>query len=80
MLAEKTNGLRQVDVPWHLKATYVVFAEDGTTSDTGTYEEWRASEKEYRVALHSKSLFVEEYGTAHGVFRVGEGRLAKGAA
>ena len=73
VLAERTNGLRLVDVPWHLKASYVVFADGGTTSDAGTYEEWRVSEKEYRVALHSSSLSVEEFGTAHGVFRVGQG-------
>jgi hypothetical protein len=71
-LAEKVNGLHGLDIPWHLKASYVVFSVDGPTSDAGTYEEWRVSEKQYRVALHSPSLSVEEYGTDHGVFRIGE--------
>jgi TonB family protein len=70
--AEKVNGLHGLDIPWHLKASYEVFTTDGTTGDAGTYEEWRVSEKQYRVALHSPSLSVEEYGTPHGVFRIGE--------
>jgi TonB family protein len=72
-LAEKVNGLRGLDTPWHLKATYEVFTTDGTTGDAGTYEEWRVNEKQYRVALHGPSLSVEEYGTPRGVFRVGQG-------
>jgi TonB family protein len=72
-LAEKVNGLRGLDTPWHLKATWEVFTTEGTTGDAGTYEEWRVNEKLYRVALHSPSLSVEEYGTPHGVFRVGQG-------
>jgi TonB family protein len=71
-LAERVNGLHGLDIPWHLKATYQVFTKDGTTGDAGTYEEWRVSENQYRLALHSPSLSVEEYGTPHGVFRVGQ--------
>jgi TonB family protein len=71
-LAEKVNGLHGLDIPWHLKASYEVFTTDGTTGDAGVYEEWRVSEKQYRVAFHSSSLSVEEYGTPHGVFRVGK--------
>ena len=71
-LAEKVNGLHGMDIPWHLKATYEVLAGDGTPSDSGTYEEWRVSDKQYRLALHSPSVSVEEYGTDHGVFRTGD--------
>jgi hypothetical protein len=71
-LAEKVNGLHGLDIPWHLKATYEVFTTDGTTGDAGTYEEWRVNEKQYRVALHSPTLSVEEYGTPQGFFRVGQ--------
>ena len=71
-LAEKVNGLHGMEIPWHLKATYEVFSTDGPTSEAGTYEEWRVSEKRYRVALHSPSLSVEDYGTDHGVFRAGQ--------
>jgi hypothetical protein len=71
-LARKVNGLQGLDIPWHLKASYEVFAADGKSSDTGTYEEWRVNAKQYRIALHGSSVSVEEYGTDHGVFRAGE--------
>jgi hypothetical protein len=71
-LARKVNGLQRLDVRWHLKANYEVFAADGKSSDTGTYEEWRVNAKQYRIALHGSSVSVEEYGTDHGVFRAGE--------
>jgi len=71
-LARKVNGLQGLDVPWHLKASYEVFAADGKSSDTGTYEEWRVNATQYRVALHGSSVSAEMYGTDHGVFRAGE--------
>ena len=71
-LAEKVNGLHGLDIPWHLKASYEVFGLDGKSTDTGTYEEWHVSAKQYRLALHSPSISVEEYGTDHGVFRTGD--------
>ena len=71
-LAEKVNGLHGLDIPWHLKASYEVFGLDGKPTDTGTYEEWRVSTKQYRLALHSPSISAEEYGTDHGVFRTGD--------
>ena len=45
--------------------------QDGSISERGSYEEWRVSEKRYRIALHNPALSVEEYGTDHGVFRTG---------
>lgn len=71
-LAEKVNGLRGLDIAWHLKATYEVFGPDGKLTDTGTYEEWRLNANQYRIALHSPSISAEEFGTDHGVFRTGE--------
>ena len=61
-LARKVNGLQGLDVPWHLKASYEVFAADGKSSDTGTYEEWRVNAKQYRIALHGSSVSAEMYG------------------
>jgi hypothetical protein len=71
-LAKKMNGLHGMTVPWHLKATYELFAPDGKSSDKGTYEEWWVSEKKYRIAYHSPALVVEEFGTDHGIFRTGQ--------
>jgi hypothetical protein len=70
-LAEKVNGLHGVDIPWHLKASYEVFAPDGTSKDKGSYEEWWKDGKQYKIALHSPAISVEEYGTDHGTFRSG---------
>jgi TonB family protein len=71
-LAEKVNGLHGLNVPWHLKASFEVFGLDGKSTDKGTFEEWRVSPKQYRLALHSPSVSAEEYGTDHGVFRTGD--------
>jgi TonB family protein len=71
-LAKKVNGLLNLDIPWHLKATYEVFGADGKSADTGTFEEWRSNASQYRIALHSPSISAEEFGTDHGVFRTGE--------
>jgi hypothetical protein len=49
-LARKVNGLQGLDIPWHLKASYEVFAAYGKSSDTGTYEEWCESPYGCRVS------------------------------
>ena len=78
-LAAKVNGLAGIKSPWHLKAHYEVFAANGSISERGSYEEWRVSEKRYRIALHNPSLSVEEYGTDHGIFRTGGREWPRGA-
>jgi hypothetical protein len=71
-LGQKVNGLRGLDpLPWHLKASYEVFDADGKPKDKGTFEEWRVSAKQYKLAFHSAELSLEEYGTDHGIFRSG---------
>ena len=70
-LAEKVNGLAGLDLPWHLKATFEVLAAGASTPETGTYEEWHGTDKQYHVAIHSPTTSVEEYGNAQGEFRVG---------
>ena len=71
-LGSKMNGLRGLaPLPWHLKATYEVFDQEGKPKDKGTYEEWRVNAKQYKLAFHSAELSLEEYGTDHGIFRTG---------
>ena len=71
-LGQKVNGLRGLDpLPWHLKASYEVFDVEGKSRDKGTFEEWRVSAKQYKLAFHSAELSLEEYGTDHGIFRSG---------
>ena len=71
-LAEKTNGLHGFDTPYHLKATFQVFGPDGKPADTGTYEEWRISDQQFRAILHSPSLAVEEFGSGSGISYSGQ--------
>jgi TonB family protein len=72
-LGRKLNGLQGVDTPWHLKASYEVLDSDGKSKDKGTFEEWWVSEKQYKLAYHSAEFSQEEYGTDHGIFRIGDG-------
>jgi TonB family protein len=69
-LGRKVNGLHGLDAqPWHLKATYEVFSADGTSKDKGTFEEWWIHAGQYKLAFHSSSLSLEEYGSPDGTFR-----------
>jgi hypothetical protein len=71
-LGRKVNGLRGLDpLPWHVKASYEDFDQEGKSKDKGTYEEWWVSAKQYKLVFHSPRLFLEEYGTDHGIFRSG---------
>ncbi len=58
--------------PWHLKATYQLYDNQGKPSETGTYEEWWFGPMHYRVAYHSPSFNQEEFRTDKGVFRTGD--------
>jgi TonB family protein len=71
-LARKVNGLEGTDIlPWHLKASYEVFDTEGKSKDKGTYEEWRITPKQYRLAFQSPLVSFEEYRTDQAVFRSG---------
>jgi TonB family protein len=71
-MGRKVNGLRGLDpLSWHVKASYEEFDQDGKSKDTGTYEEWWVSARQYKLVLHSPQLSLEEYGTDHGIFRSG---------
>jgi hypothetical protein len=66
-LGRKMNGLRGLaPLPWHLKATYEVFDQEGKSKDKGTYEEWRVNAKQYKLAFHSAELSLEDCG-AHSL-------------
>jgi len=76
-LAEKRNTLEQDGgQPWHLKATYEIFSEDGLSKDTGTYEEWWASAKRNKHTVATKDFTRTDYFTDEGVFRVETGKMS----
>jgi TonB family protein len=74
-LAAKTNGLAGLGVPWHLRATYKFYGPDGQAVESGTFEEWRAGQRQYRVALRNSAGSREEFATDHGVFVLSQGTL-----
>jgi TonB family protein len=74
-LAAKTNGLVGLGVPWHLRATYKSYGPDGQVVESGTFEEWRAGQQQYRVALRNSAGAREEFATDHGVFVLSQGTL-----
>jgi len=72
LLAAKTNGLSGDDVkPWHLKAVFTLFNEQGTVKDQGTYEEFRVSEHKFKIAFTSYAFSQTDYGMEKGVLRSG---------
>jgi hypothetical protein len=64
-LGRRVNGLTGPDVqPWHLKATFEVFYDDGKSKDKGAFEEWWVSDKRYKLTYQSAGFSQTEYGTA----------------
>ena len=52
--------------PWHLKATYQLYDEQGKPTEQGTYELWWASPKVYRSTWTRPGVGVSEWHTAEG--------------
>jgi TonB family protein len=78
-LGRKVNGLVGPDVqPWHLKATFEVFDEDGRSKDKGTFEEWWVSDKQYKRSYQSAAFSQTQYGTDHGVLVTGNSDQPRG--
>lgn len=66
--AVKLNNLCADDVkPWHIKATFQLFDEQGTVTDEGTYDESWASPFQFRRAFTGKNFSEVAYGTKKGV-------------
>jgi TonB family protein len=72
-LGRTVNGLQVSDVErWHLKASYEVFDNEGKSTGTGTFEEWRINQKQYKLAYQSAGFSQQEYGTDHGIYHSGD--------
>jgi len=71
-LAAQLNGLDGPDVkPWHVKATYETFDNEGKSKTTGTYEEWWVSAKEYKRSYVFPGFSQTDYITEKGLLRSG---------
>lgn len=78
-LGRKVNGLTGPEVqPWHLKATFEIFDDDGKSKDKGTFEEWWVSDKQYKLTYQSADFSQTEYGTDHGILRTGNAKWPTG--
>jgi len=73
LLAAKVNGLTGDDVkPWHLKATYKTFDEQGNVKDQGIYEEFWVSSKEFKRTFTGAAFTQTEFGTEKGIMVFGK--------
>lgn len=71
-LAAQVNGLNSVTTPWHLRATYQIFDDQGQPKEQGAYEEWWAGPKKDKRVFTGSGFQQTDYVTEKGEFRVGE--------
>jgi Gram-negative bacterial TonB protein C-terminal len=72
-VARRSDGISAADSqPWHLKATYQVFASDGKKSEEGVYEVFFANSRKFKQSYASKSFSQVDYTTETGLFRTGD--------
>ena len=56
-LASKANGLNSPDMqPWHIKASYETFDDQGVQKDKGIYEEFWTGKKKYKSSFTSSGV------------------------
>lgn len=66
-LASQVNGLHGSDLkPWHARATWQTLDDQKQVKDQGTWEEWWAAEKKYKITWKSATVDRTFYGTDHG--------------
>jgi TonB family protein len=74
-LASKANGLNSPGMqPWHIKASYETFDDQGVPKGKGIYEEFWAGTKEYKTSFTSSGFTQTDYMTDGGLFRSGDPR------
>jgi TonB family protein len=72
LLASKSNNLATNDIkPWHIKATFQLFDEQGNPTDEGTYEEFWDGPSRFKRIFTGKTLTQTDYGSEKGVLRSG---------
>jgi len=70
--AAKVNGLFGAEMkPWHLKATLESLDESGKVTQTGTFEEWWVSDKEWKQSYRDSGFLQTSWHTEKGTFRDG---------
>ncbi len=75
--ASARNTLLAADLPpWHLRAAYQAFGEDGKAEGQGVFEEFHAGPKKDRVGYTSPVFTQTDYLLASGHLRAGNPRWA----
>lgn len=70
--AAAVNGLDGPDMkPWHLKASFETFDDDGKSKSTGTYEEWWADKGKHKSTFVVGDVSQTDYATDKGPMRTG---------
>ncbi|MFP5238125.1 MAG: energy transducer TonB [Acidobacteriota bacterium] len=68
MAALKLNNLAAPDVkPWHIKATFQLFDDQGAVTDEGSYEEFWASPFQFKRMFIGKNFSQTAYGSKQGL-------------
>ncbi len=78
-LGAKKNGLQNLQVPWHLKATYQLLDENGGIRETGTLEEFWKSDLKYKLSYSSQSFNQTDYSSESGLMRTGDQDWPRGS-
>jgi hypothetical protein len=72
--ARKQNGLAGSTRPWHVRAQFELFDEQGKRKDGGTFEEWWFAPKSYKSVYISDSIKQTDVATDAGLYRAGDPR------
>jgi TonB family protein len=72
LAAAKLNNLATSDAkPWHIKASFQLFDDQGVVTDEGTYEESWASPVQFKRTFTGKNFSQTAYGSKVGLMLAG---------
>jgi hypothetical protein len=74
--AENGLGTAAGTHPWHVRAQFETFDEQGKHSNAGIFEEWWFGPKSYKSTYTSEALKQTDVATDAGLFRSGDPRWA----
>ena len=70
LAATRLNNLTTPDMkPWHMKATFQTFDQNGAVTNEGAFDEWWANPQQSKQVLTGKSFSETDYTTGKGDFR-----------
>jgi len=68
----RDNGLAGAKQPWHVRVHYEIVAYDGSPKESGTYEEFWVSAKQYRHTYVSEKFNQTDIATGDALYRNGD--------